>query len=112
MPKRLGPTRLGPPFSKVWQAWHFFAAAAPFSAEAVCSSFSIGSGGGAAASLPPATSSSFTAISKPGLAGFSGEKIAPALKLVANRTRQVAEDSADNLIEFERVHFRIRLQVL
>ena len=28
MPYRFGPTRLGPPFSKVWQAAHFFAAAA------------------------------------------------------------------------------------
>src|SRR3954463_6887108 len=51
--KRFGPTRLGPPFSKVWQAAHFLAAAAPFSAEAVCSSFSIGSDGAAGSAGPP-----------------------------------------------------------
>src|SRR3984893_17446928 len=87
-PKRFGPTRLGPPFSKVWQAAHFFAAAAPFSTDAVCNSFSIGSEGGGAASLAP-LSTSFTTISKPGFAGITGVKIAPAAKLVASRTRQV-----------------------
>src|ERR1700677_2340919 len=45
IPYRFGPTRLGAPFSKVWQAPHFLAAASPFSTEAVCSSFSVGSGG-------------------------------------------------------------------
>ncbi len=49
VPKRFGPTRFGPPFSKVWQAAHFLAAAVPFSTDAVCSSFSIGSDGAAAA---------------------------------------------------------------
>ena len=29
--QRLGPTRLGPPFSKVWQAWHCLAVCWPFS---------------------------------------------------------------------------------
>src|SRR5580692_1663215 len=89
IPYRFGPTRLGPPFSKVWQAPHFFAAASPFSTEAVCSSFAIGTTGAGAASLP-AGASSFTAISKPGFAGITGAKIAPAAKLVASRTRQVA----------------------
>src|SRR5206468_9052949 len=50
---RFGPTRLGPPFSKVWQAAHFLAAAAPFSADAVCSNFSIGSDGAAASLAAP-----------------------------------------------------------
>ena len=27
MPQRFGPTRFGSPFAKVWQAWHFLAAA-------------------------------------------------------------------------------------
>src|SRR3984885_16226390 len=88
IPYRLGPSRLGPPFSKVWQAPHFLAAAAPFSTEAVCSNFAIGSEGAAAASLPGAASS-LTAISKPGFSSFLGEKIAPAAKLVARMTRQV-----------------------
>src|ERR1700722_12384220 len=88
MPYRFGPTLLGPPFSKLWQAPHFFAAASPFSTEAVCSSFSIGSDGAGAASLPPGASS-FTAISKPGFAGITGAKSAPAAKLVTSKTRQV-----------------------
>src|ERR1700676_1264833 len=88
-PKRFGPTRLGPPFSKVWQAAHFFAAAAPFSTEAVCNSFSIGSDGAGAASLPPAGASSLTAISKPGFSGILGANSAPAVKLVTNKMRQV-----------------------
>jgi len=47
----------------VWQAPHFLEAAAPFSTEAVCSSFSIGSEGAAAAAAPPLSpASSFTAI--------------------------------------------------
>src|SRR6266478_711773 len=89
MPNRFGPTRLGPPFSKVWQAWHFLAAAAPFSTEAVCRSFSIGSDGAAAASLAP-PSVSFTAISKPGFAGIWGENSASAVKFVTRSTRQLA----------------------
>src|SRR6185503_13630219 len=88
-PKRFGPTRLGPPFSKVWQAAHFLAAAAPFSTEAVCKSFSIGSEGAAASLAPPPWATSFTAISKPGFAGITGAKIAWAAKLVTRRTRQV-----------------------
>src|SRR3984957_8956622 len=88
MPYRFGPTLLGPPFSKLWQAPHFFAAASPFSTEAVCSSFSIGSDGGGGAFFPPGASS-FTAISKPGFSGITGAKIAPAVKLVTSRTRQV-----------------------
>jgi hypothetical protein len=48
-----GPTRFGPPFSKVWQAPHFLAAAAPFSTEAVCKSFSIGSDGSGFLGAPP-----------------------------------------------------------
>src|SRR5882672_5722410 len=89
MPNRFGPTRFGPPFSKVWQAAHFLAAAAPFSTEAVCSSFSIGSAGAAAACLAPPSASPFTAISKPGLAGIWGENSALAVKLVTSSTRQV-----------------------
>src|SRR5437764_15306401 len=89
-PKRLGPTRFGPPFSKVWQAAHFLAADAPFSTEAVWSSFSIGSDGAAAAAPPPLSpASSFTAISKPGFSGILGENSALAVKLVTSRMRQV-----------------------
>src|ERR1700675_984955 len=87
-PKRFGPTRLGPPFSKVWQAAHFLAAAAPFSTEAVCNSFSIGTDG-AGASLAPPSGASFATISKPGFSGSTGENSAPAVKLVTSRTRQV-----------------------
>src|SRR5581483_4494849 len=91
MPKRFGPTRLGPPFSKVWQVWQTFAAAWPFSTDAVCSSFSIGSLGAAAglasSPLPP---SSLAAISNPGLAIGFGVNIALAVKLVISNTRQVA----------------------
>src|ERR1700710_283088 len=89
MPNRFGPTRLGPPFSKVWQAAHFLAAAAPFSTEAVCSSFSIGSDGAAASLAPPSWATSFTAISKPGFSGILGEKIALAVKLVTRSRMQV-----------------------
>src|SRR5215218_275190 len=88
VPKRFGPTRLGPPFSKVWQAAHFLAAPAPFSAEAVCSNFSIGSDG-AAASVAPPCAVSFTAISKPGFSGRCGAKIALAAKLVTRTRMQV-----------------------
>src|SRR4051794_22327312 len=80
--QRLGPTRLGPPFSKVWQAAHFFAAAAPFSADAVCSSFSIGSEGAAAGSLPPAMGSSFTANSQPRVFRRLAEKNGVRAKLL------------------------------
>src|ERR1700712_2679812 len=45
VPNRFGPTRLGPPFSKVWQAAHFLAAAAPRHAEGVRGSFFYGSQG-------------------------------------------------------------------
>src|SRR6267142_1379142 len=89
IPYRLGPTRLGPPFSKVWQAAHFLAAAAPFSTEAVCKSFSIGSDGAGASLDSPPCVSSFTAISKPGFSGFTGAKIALAVKLVTRRRMQV-----------------------
>src|SRR3954451_13758139 len=85
-----GPTRVGPPFSKVWQAPHFLAAAAPFSTEAVWSSFSLGPA--AAAAAPPSLpwpASSFTAISKPGFSGILGENSALAVKLVTSRMRQV-----------------------
>src|SRR5580765_7570822 len=88
VPKRFGPTRFGPPFSKVWQAAHFLAAAAPFSTEEVCSSFSIGSDGAAASAAPPCASS-FTAISKPGFSGIWGANIAPAAKLVTRTRMQV-----------------------
>src|SRR6478752_4337326 len=88
VPKRFGPTRFGPPFSKVWQAAHFLAAAAPFSTEAVCSNFSIGSDGAAASAGPPWVTS-FTAISKPGFSGIFGVKIAPAAKLDTRTKMQV-----------------------
>src|SRR5258707_15420475 len=75
MPYRLGPTRLGPPFSKVWQAAHFFAAAAPFSTEGGCNSFSIGSGGGGGGFLPPAGGPFFAGAFEPRLFGHLwGEK--------------------------------------
>src|SRR5215204_4859967 len=91
-PYRFGPTRFGPPFSKVWQAAHFLAADVPFSTEAVCSSFSIGSDGTAAAGAPPFVSS-FTAISKPGFSGILGVKTACAAKLVTSRRMQVARSA-------------------
>src|SRR4051794_41964411 len=75
VPKRFGPTRFGPPFSKVWQAAHFLAAAAPFSTEAVCSSFSIGSGGGGAAGAAP-WGSFFSAVFEPRLFRGGGGEIA------------------------------------
>src|SRR5262245_62333648 len=88
VPQRFGPTRFGPPFSKVWQAAHFLAAAVPFSTEAVCSSFSIGSDGAAAAAVPP-FDSSFTAISKPGFSSGLGVNTALAAKLVTRTRMQV-----------------------
>src|SRR6185295_16974206 len=79
------------PFAKVWQAAHFLAAAAPFSTDAVCSSFSIGSDFAGAASLaPPPSPSSFAAIAKPGFSGILGANSALAVKLVTRRSRQVA----------------------
>src|SRR3954454_3975165 len=89
VPYRFGPTRLGPPFSKVWQAPHFLAAAAPRSADAVCSNFSIGSDGAAASLAPPSWAVSLTAISKPGFSGILGENHAPAPKLVTRSRMQV-----------------------
>src|SRR6266700_2907656 len=88
VPKRFGPTRLGPPFSKVWQAAHFLAAAAPSSAEAACNNFSIGSDGAAASAGPPCATS-LTAISKPGFSGIWGANIAPAAKLVTRTMIEV-----------------------
>src|SRR5882757_10868937 len=92
MPYRFGPTRFGPPFSKVWQAAHFLAAAAPFSTDAVCSSFSIGSDGAAASGAAPCDSS-FTAISKPGFSGILGVKTAFAAKLVTSTRMQVPKSA-------------------
>src|SRR5882757_3524904 len=90
VPNRFGPTRLGPPLSKVWQAAHFLADAAPFSTEAVCSSFSIGSAGAAASLAPPPLAvSSLAAISKPGFSTFLGEKTALAVRFITIKTRQV-----------------------
>src|SRR5438128_1829355 len=63
MPHRLGPTRLGPPLVKVWQAAHFFAACSPFSTDAEASSFSIGSAGAAASGFAPCAGSPVTATS-------------------------------------------------
>src|SRR4051794_41251200 len=88
VPKRFGPTRFGPPFSKVWQAAHFLAAAAPFSTEAVANNFSIGSDGAAASAGPPCAAS-LTAISKPGFSGILGANIALAAKLVTRTRMQV-----------------------
>src|SRR5262249_48837966 len=73
---------------KVWHAPHFLAAAAPFSIEAVCSSFSIGSEAGAASFAPPSVAS-FAAIAKPGFSGVFGANSAWAVKLVTRRSRQV-----------------------
>src|SRR5690349_3929234 len=87
--QRLGPTRLGPPFSNVWQAAHCLAVACPFSIDAFARRVSIGcSGSFAAPAFSPALSS-LTAISNPGLAGFSGANSAPAPILSASRIRQV-----------------------
>src|SRR5581483_3087013 len=90
MPKRFGPTRLGPFFSKVWQVWQTFAAAWPFSAEAVCSSFSIGSEGAAAAGSLAPPSASLAAMAKPGFSGGLEANNALAVKLVTRSTIQVA----------------------
>src|SRR5258707_7559829 len=87
MPNRFGPTRLGPPFSKVWQAPHFFAAAAPFSTDAVCNSFSIGSDRGGAAFLAP-LSTSLTAMSQTRLSRLTRGDIAPAAQLLCHRNQQ------------------------
>src|SRR5207248_10026562 len=88
-PVKVRTDAIGAALSKVWQAPHFFAAAAPFSTEAVCNSVSMGSEAAGAASFAPPCASSFTAISKPGFAGICGAKSAPAVKLVTSRTRQV-----------------------
>src|ERR1700761_5741216 len=91
MPKRLGPTRFGPFFSKVWQVVQTLAAAWPFSTEAVCRSFSIGSEGAAAAAPSlPAPAASLAAMAKPGFSGGLAAKIALAVKLVTNRRIQEA----------------------
>src|SRR6185437_542475 len=98
MPQRLGPTRLGPFFSKVWQVWQTFAAACPFSAEAVCRSFSIGSDGSAfAGSLPPPVSS-LAAMAKPGFSRGWGANHAFAAKFVTSRTMQVASTAPSILL--------------
>src|SRR5215470_6657478 len=89
VPQRFGPTLFGPPFSKVWQVAHFLAAAAPFSTEAVCNNFSIGSAGAAAAAAPPPWDSSFAAISKPGFSSGLGVNTAWAAKLVTRTRMQV-----------------------
>src|SRR6267378_7254699 len=106
IPKRLGPTRLGPPFSKVWQAAHFLAAAAPFSTEAVCSSFSIGSDGAAASLGPAASPSAFATMAKPGFSGSLGAKSAPAVKLVTSRMRQVPRMAPRILLSSKESIFR------
>ena len=66
----------------------FLGGAAPFSTEAVCSSFSIGSDG-AAASLPAARRVFLHRNVVAGLGRLGGAKIAPAVKFVTSRTRQV-----------------------
>src|SRR6185312_17527027 len=71
-------------------AWHFFAAAWPFSTEAVCSSFSIGSEGAAAAAASLPWPSSLAAMAKPGFSGSLGANIALAVKFITRRTMQVA----------------------
>src|SRR4051794_41805808 len=88
VPKRFGPTRLGPPFSKVWQAAHFLAAAAPFSTEAVCNSFSIGSGGGPGFFGPPGGSAFFSPRSFPRLFPLFGGKNPPAGEIAPPRKRE------------------------
>ena len=69
---------------------HFLAAAVPFSTEAVCSSFSIGSEGAAAAAAAPCDSA-FTAISMP---GFSGHDFIRSVRqlpdVAARRTPAIA----------------------
>src|SRR5258708_11775535 len=100
MPNRFGPTRLGPPFSKVWQAPHFFAAAAPFSTDAVCNSFSIGSDGRGAAFLAP-LSTSLTAVSKTRLFRLPRGENAPAPEIVPPRTRQGTKDAPQVLFRFQ-----------
>src|SRR2546428_8631758 len=53
VPKRFGPTRLGPPFSKVWQGPHFFAVAAPLLPQAGCQNFFAGPLAAPGAGGPP-----------------------------------------------------------
>src|SRR4029079_3593452 len=86
--QRLGPTRFGPPFSNVWPARPCFAVALPFSTDAFARRVSIGCSGSldAPAFSPPL---SLTAISNPGLAGFTGAKMAPAAMLSESKIRQV-----------------------
>src|ERR1700754_1252664 len=106
VPNRFGPTRLGPPLSKVWHAAHFLAAAAPFSTEAVCSSFSIGSAGGGGF------------LGRAGVVVFLHRDIVTRLfQLLGSKNRARGEarhqqneaggqNGAHNFIEFEGVHFR------
>src|SRR5688572_15857138 len=89
MPYRLGPTRFGPPLSKVWQAAHCLAAASPFLGSELASRTAIGSAGSGFATSPPADCSG-TAMSYPGLASFGGVKIAPAAMFRDRTPRHVA----------------------
>src|ERR1051326_3966157 len=86
MPHRLGPCLFGPPFSNEWQARQTFADDCPRSALELASRTSIGCD---SCGFCSPVLCSCTAISKPGLAGFSGLKTAPAAIFSATRPRQV-----------------------
>ena len=104
MPYRFGPTRFGPPFSKVWQAAHFLAAAAPFSTEAVCSSFSIGSDGAAASASAPVRLFLHGDFEARLLQRLRREN-RPGSEVRHQEKKAGAENRTENFIEFEGVHF-------
>src|SRR3979411_1023006 len=110
VPKRFGPTRLGPPFSKVWQAAHFLADAAPFSTEAVCNNFSIGSECAGPGRVSPLSRSSFFAVFKPRFFRHLGPEPRASREARHQQNKAGGQNGTEYLIKFEGVHFRIRLQ--
>ena len=101
--QRLGPTRLGPPFSKVWQAWHCLAVAWPFSTEALASSTSIGG----AVSLAAASSRPPLLLDRDRVAGLGrllGRENGAGADIERERDQAGAEDGAEDLVEFEGIH--------
>ncbi len=77
----------------------------PFSTEAVCNSFSIGSDGAGAASLPPARPLPSRRFRSPAFPASWGENRAGG---EARRQQDKAggQNGTENFIEFEGVHFR------
>ena len=86
------------------------AAAAPFSTEAVCSSFSIGSDGAAAASLAAGGRLFLHGDLEARLFRHHGRENRAGGEARHQQNKAGAENGTENFIEFEGVHFRIRLQ--